>query len=160
MSAEPVYESLRRSVGRKVVDRTTAEELGSLAYVVVDAPRRALRAVVVGKAKKARVVDWGDLSFGPDAIMVAGAEAVREPGDDQERAAAGGAHDMVGRRVLSRLGNQLGAVDDVTFDPATGDLAEIVVSGHRLPATSLLGLGSYACVVADDFDPRPGAPAR
>jgi len=160
VSGENVGESVRAAMGRKVVDRSTAEELGSVAHVVVDASRRALRGIVIGRGKRAMIVDWADLNFGPDAVMVAGPESVREPSDDQERAAAGGAHDLIGRRALSRLGNQLGAIDDVIFGAEGGELREIVVGGHPLPAASLLGLGSYACVLADDFDPRHRGPSR
>ncbi len=146
-------ESVRGAMGRKVVDRSDAEELGTLGHLVVDIEAKALQAIVVGKGRKAVVVDWADISFGPDAIMVTGPTAAREPNTERERSAAGGAHDLVGRRTLSRLGNHLGAVDDVTFDPATGDLVDIMVGDRRLPAASLLGLGSFACVVADDVDP-------
>lgn len=160
MTGRGDVESVRAAMGRKVVDRSTAEELGAVTHFVVDIGRRALRGIVVGKGKRSMIVDWADLNFGPDAVMVAGPESVREPADEAERAGADGAHDLIGRRALSRLGNQLGAVDDVTFDAEGGELHDITVGAQRLPAKSLLGLGSYACVLADDFDPYHGAPSR
>jgi len=66
-----VSESFRGSVGRKVVSRSSAKELGSVSHLLVDARQRRIAAVVIGRGKKAQLVDWEKLSgFGPDAVMV------------------------------------------------------------------------------------------
>jgi hypothetical protein len=57
----------------------------------VDAQQRRVAAVVIGRGKKAQLVDWAQLSgFGPDAIMVVDEDALRPPADDRERAATEG----------------------------------------------------------------------
>ena len=69
------------AVGRKVVSRASATEVGSLSRLVVDVDTRQVTAFVVGKGRKTRIVDWAALSgFGSDAVMVA---------DDEHRPRAG-----------------------------------------------------------------------
>lgn len=141
-------ERLSATRGRKVVSRASAEHLGTVSHLVLDARRRAVSLVVVGKRRGARVVAWEDLSgFGTDAVMVRDEAALREPADERERAAARGRLEAVGRRVLSELGNDLGHVEEVLFDPATGAVEAIVVEGAERAGEALLGLGSYALVV-------------
>ena len=110
-------------------------------------------ALVVGKGRKARIVDWTGLSgFGPDAVMVADDAAVRRPAGETETAAVGETLELVGKRVLTDLGTELGTVDDVLFDPDTGVLEKLLVGGKEYPATTLLGNGSYAAVVSTTTD--------
>jgi uncharacterized protein YrrD len=137
--------------GRKVISRASAEELGSVSHLVLDSDNRRIALVVVGKRRKARVVSWEDLSgFGADAVMISQDEALREPQDDREQAAAMGDLELLGRRALSDLGNELGKIDDVVFDPDSGALESLVVGDDERPAGSLLGAGSYAVVVRAD----------
>jgi sporulation protein YlmC with PRC-barrel domain len=134
--------------GRKVVSRTSAEELGHLAHIVVDVEDRQVASLVVGKGRKALVVAWEHVSgFGPDAVMLADDGVLHPPRDDGERAAADGALELVGKRALSELGIELGTLDDILFDPATGALEALVLGEREEPATSLLGAGSFAVVV-------------
>lgn len=147
-------DSFRDARGRKVVSRATARNLGEVGHLVVDAAQRRITAVVVGRGKKAQLIDWPQLSgFGPDAVMVGDDDALRPPGDDRERAAADGKLDLVGRRTLTELGNELGVLEDITFDPATGAVETLVVGGRAVPAESLLGYGSYAAVLDISAEP-------
>jgi sporulation protein YlmC with PRC-barrel domain len=143
-------ETFRAAVGRKAVSRASAEDLGPVRHLVVDVAHKRVSAVVIGKGRKARIVDWSDLSgFGPDAVMVVDDGALRVPVDDHEKAAVDGKLDLVGKRALSDLGNELGKVDDVVFDPSTGQLESLVVGDQEHPAAALLGAGSYAAVLGD-----------
>jgi uncharacterized protein YrrD len=147
-------ESFRSSVGRKVVSRASAEELGAVAHLLVDNQQRRVASVVIGRGKKAQLIDWAQLSgFGPDAVMVTDETSLRAPEDDRERAAADGKLELVGKRALSELGNELGPVDDVTFDADSGTLEDLVIGDRRVPAKSLLGSGSYAAVLEKSQDP-------
>lgn len=131
-----------------MVSRTSAEELGKLAHVVVDIKRRQVASLVVGKGRKAALIDWDQVSgFGPDAVMIADEGALYSPRDDLERDAADGKLELVGKRVLSDKGNELGTLTDVAFDPETGAIETIVVGAGEAPADSLLGAGSFAVVV-------------
>jgi sporulation protein YlmC with PRC-barrel domain len=141
-------ERFTAATGRRVVSRTSAEEVGSLAHIVIDAERRQVAMLVIGKGRKARLVAWEKVSgFGPDAIMIADERALQEPRDDREQAAADGNLELVGKRVLSDTGNDLGKVTDVVFDPDTGAIESIAVDERESPADSLLGAGTFAVVL-------------
>ena len=147
-------ESFRSSYGRKVISRASANDVGSVGHLLVDAQQRRVVAVVVGRGKKAQLADWAQLSgFGPDAIMVTDEGALRPPANDRERAATEGNLELIGKRALSDRGNELGQIDDVTFDADTGVLEDLLIGDRRLPAGSLLGSGSYAAVLDEDQDP-------
>ncbi|MEA2827723.1 MAG: hypothetical protein QOG43_2162 [Actinomycetota bacterium] len=149
-------DSFRRAGGRKLISRSSAQDLGSVAHLLVDAERRQITAVVVGRGKKARLVDWSEIGgFGPDAVMVSDESALRPPADDRERLAADGKLELLGQRAISELGNAMGTIDDVTFDPVTGALENLRVGDREVPAGAMLGSGSYAVVLADHEDPLP-----
>jgi uncharacterized protein YrrD len=151
-----VTDSFREAHGRKVVSRSTAEALGELSHMVIDSTRRHVSAVVVSKGKKhAFVVDWEHISgFGPDAVMVESEDILRPPADDHEQEAVDGKLELVGKRVLSERGNEHGSITDVEFDPDSGDVGSVLVGEERIPATDLLGVGSYAAVLAGSHDDR------
>ena len=141
-------DSFRQAMGRKVVSRSSAKELGAVGHLLVDAQQRQIAAVVIGKGKKARLVEWAQLSgFGPDAVMVTDEGALRPPNDDRERDGVEGKLDLLGKRALSERGNELGKIDDVSFDADTGALEDLVIGDRRVPAAALLGSGSYAAVL-------------
>jgi len=149
-------DSFRQATGRKVVSRASAQTLGAVSHLVVDADRRHVASVVVGRGKKAQLVDWSALSgFGPDAVMVLDEGALRPPADDRERAAADGKLELLAKRVLTEHGNELGTVGDVTFDPQTGALELLVVGDRDVPAGALLGSGSWAAVLDASQEPPP-----
>ncbi len=136
--------------GRTVISRTTADELGKLAHIVIDVKRGRIASLVVGKGRKARLIAWEQVTgFGPDAVMIADESALQEPRDDREQAATDGKLDLIGKHALSDFGNNLGAVTDVVFDPDTGTIESIVIDDREQPATSLLGAGSFAAIVRE-----------
>jgi uncharacterized protein YrrD len=151
-----VTDSFKDAHGRKVVSRTTAETLGELRHMVVDTSRRHVAAIVVNKGKRhAFLVDWEHVSgFGPDAVMVESEDTLRPPTDDQEQAAADGKLELVGKRALSEKGNEHGPIADVEFDPDSGNIGSVLVGEERIPATDLLGVGSYAAILAGSRDDR------
>jgi uncharacterized protein YrrD len=147
-------ESFRDSLGRKVVSRASAQELGAVNHLLVDDQQRQVSVVVIGKGKKAQFVDWTSLSgFGPDAVMVEDESSLRVAADERERAAADGKLELVGKRSLTELGNELGPIDDVTFDALSGALEDLVIGARRVPARALLGSGTYAAVLDKGQEP-------
>jgi sporulation protein YlmC with PRC-barrel domain len=136
--------------GRKIVSRSSAEELGNLEHIVIDVKRRQVASLVTGKGRKALVIDWDQVSgFGPDAVMVADESALHPPSGDREQAAASGKLELAGKRALSDMGNDLGTVTDVVFDPGTGALETLVLGDRETPAASLLAVGSFAVIVRE-----------
>ncbi len=144
-------DSFVAAMGRKVISRASAQNLGSIAHLLVDAQRGAVTGLVVGKGRKAQLVDWDQVSgFGPDAVMISDDGSLRAPVDDHEKRAAAGGLELVGKRALSDAGNELGIIDDVTFDPAAGALLAVRIGSLEIPAGALLGSGSYAVVLSAD----------
>lgn len=140
--------SLRESIGRPVISRATAEDLGKVAHVVIDTASHAVPALVVGVGKKAQVVDWPALTgFGPDAVMVNDEAAVRSPSGAVEEATVAGRRSLLGARALTEDGVALGQITDANIDDATGQLIDVVIGDERIAADRLLGLGSYAAVL-------------
>ena len=147
-------ESFRQSVGRKVVSRASAKEFGAVNHLLIDAQQREVAAIVIGRGKKARLVEWAQLSgFGPDAVMVVDEGALRPPVDGRERDGADGKLELVGKKALSERGNELGNIDDVTFDAQSGALEDLVIGERSVPAGALLGSGSYAAVLDKNQEP-------
>jgi uncharacterized protein YrrD len=141
-------ERFAAAMGRKMVSRATAEELGELAHIVVDVEHRRIACLTAGKRRKALLVDWENVSgFGPDAVIVTDESALYAARDDRERAAVDGKLDLLGKRALSEMGDDLGPVTDVVFDAASGAVETLVLGDHEEPATSLLGAGSFAAII-------------
>ena len=122
-----------------------------------------------GDGKKAQLVDWAQLSgFGPDAIMVVDEDALRPPANDRERAATEGNLELVGKRALSERGNELGQIDDVTFDADTGVLEDLLIGDRRVSGRIFAGQRVLRCrarrepgALAVAFVPVPtGGPDR
>jgi sporulation protein YlmC with PRC-barrel domain len=140
-------ESFTAVAGRQVVSQHNAEPLGDVTHVLLDARRHEVSSLIVGKGRKALVLDWANVAaLGPDAVMVTDAGALRAPGDDRESAAADGRLELIGKRALDEGGNDLGEVTDVRFDPHSGAIESFLVGESEQQAVSLLGAGAYAAV--------------
>jgi sporulation protein YlmC with PRC-barrel domain len=141
------------SRSRRVLDTSTAVEIGVVDGFVVDAASRRVHAVRVGKHAGGSILPWGDLqAFGPDAVTVQSDASIREASEPLD--AAG---DLVGGLVLTDKGFELGRVDDVEFDPETGGLEQLHLGGRSLEAGGLLGAGRYAVVVRHPEDDAPAS---
>jgi len=137
--------------GRKVVSQASAEELGDVARIVIDVKRHRVASLIVGKGRKALVLDWGQVrGLGPDAVMVAEESALHAPRDDHENAAVDGKLELIGKRALNDIGNDLGEISDVRFDPNTGIIESLVLGEREETPASLLGAGSYAAIFLND----------
>ena len=135
--------------GRSVVAADNAEPIGEVKGFVVDPTATMIESVhVSGRGRRADVIMWSKIrSFGADAVMA-------EHADDPENVAKGRDTDAVkgkivarGSRVLDTNGFERGTVEDVMFDPATGQLTGVLSTEGQLSAESLRSLGSYALVV-------------
>jgi uncharacterized protein YrrD len=145
---------LTTTLGENVVSKASAETLGSVQGVVVDADARTIVAVQVGKGRKARVVPWGAVSgVGSAAVVVHDDDALREPTDDEDRF-VGGSVKVIGGLVLSDRGNAHGDIADVEYDEETGAVTSIRTRTATIAADRVRSIGSYAWVVeAGDDEP-------
>ena len=138
----------------KVVSSSTAATVGRVSGFVVDPTTRAVVAVSLKKTEAGDHLRWGDITaFGEDAVTVTD-EARIGDGGPEVQALAGKDHKVLGKRVLTSGGDELGKVDDVDFDPVTGTITSIVLGkgakGGDVAGTRLLGVGSYAVVVREE----------
>ena len=147
-------QSFKAADGRKVISKTTAEEIGSVKSFVVDPSASRVSAIQIGgRRANAELVDWTNVSaFGDDAVIVNSDDVARGPGE-REKDAVKGHIRARGTRVLTTDGFDVGKVSDVTFDGATGELTGIVVNKKDLvSADRLISLGSYALVISARTD--------
>jgi uncharacterized protein YrrD len=92
---------------------------------------------------------WDDVQgFGPDAVTVASDAVLRPARDQLEQRAENNDLEILGKRVLSEQGTQLGTVTDVDFDPETGAVTLLITKTETISGQRLIGLGGYAAVVS------------
>jgi uncharacterized protein YrrD len=137
--------------GRKVVSSSTATTVGKVNRFVVDPATRAVVGVELKKTEHGDMLRWSDITaFGADAVTVTGPDKIGDGGEALQ-ALSGKAHRVLGKRVLTSTGDELGKVADVDFDPVSGVLTALHVDDESvLDAAGLLGIGSYAVVVRDE----------
>jgi uncharacterized protein YrrD len=139
--------SLRALLGQPVIASDTAERLGSVDAVVMDPAQRRITALHLG-AKAARFLPWPDVrTVGEDAVMATSASAPRDAQGPLEERVAAGVGVKLGQRVLDDGGDELGTLDDVEFDSASGSVEQITVGDVIIECDRLRGVGSYALVV-------------
>lgn len=137
--------------GRKVVSSSTASTVGKVSRFVVDPATRAVVGVELRKTEHGGLLRWADITaFGADAVTVTGPDKIGDGGADV-KALSGKPHRVVGKRVLTSTGDELGKVTDVDFDPESGSLTALLLDGgSEVDASRLVGVGSYAVVVRDE----------
>ena len=148
--------------GRKVVSTDTATTIGKVADYVVDPRLPGIVALTLAKTPSlGSVLPWaGITAVGTDAVTVPTADAVVLP-DPHVTELAAKPHTLLGKRVLSTAGIELGVLRDVDFDPITGRLAALLLDTGPVDATRLVGVGSYAVIVRADQDfPDRGGSVR
>jgi sporulation protein YlmC with PRC-barrel domain len=138
---------LRETRQREVVDTSTAARLGRVDGAVLALDPARVHALRLSKTKAGALLSWSDLTaFGPDAVTVPGAGALREAVDDAEASAAQADRDLLDKPAISEFGMDLGTVLDAELDPDTGTLLAIVTDRGDIDAQRLLGVGSYAVI--------------
>ena len=136
--------------GREVVSRSTAKTVGQVAEFVIDPRSHSVVALTLKKSSKGDTVLWGALTaFGVDAVTVPDAEVILDA-NDAVAALAGKNQRLLGKRVLNTDGEDLGAVTDAEFDPATGRLTALILATGAVGGERLIGIGSYAAIVHAD----------
>ncbi|MFI1678075.1 hypothetical protein [Streptomyces sp. NPDC020607] len=136
---------LSRAVGRPVVSSSDAAQVGTVGGLVLAAEEALITAVRLDGVKDGGdVVAWADVhAVGPDAVVIGAASAARFASTDSS-----GSQDLLGKRLLTELGDAAGTLTDVAFDPESGRIDTLHTSrGERIPGHHLLGVGSYAVVV-------------
>ena len=143
---------LTDTLGEHAVSKASAESLGAVDGVVIDAAGHRITAVQLGKGRKARVVPWESISgIGSAALIVDDDESARAP-DEREQRFTGGDVGLIGSLVLSDRGNARGKVVDLEYEEDTGRLVSIRTESETVAADRLRAIGTYAWVVAAGDD--------
>ncbi|MCM4083876.1 PRC-barrel domain-containing protein [Paractinoplanes hotanensis] len=138
------------ATGRTVLSTGTAETVGTVSGFLVDPITARVVAIRLKRThSRGDTVHWPDLtSFGVDNVTVASADVVT--------AATGAAKDLdskaaqlLGKRLLTDAGAEIGTVDDIDFDPDNGAVISLLNSTGNVSGDRLIGCGSYAVVVKD-----------
>lgn len=136
--------------GRKVVSTSTADTVGKVHELVVDPTTRTVLALELKKTGSGDTLRYSDITaFGEDAVTVSGADKITDAGADVV-ALLGKEHHLIGKRMLSSAGVELGTVTDVEFSPESGQVTAVHLDGALVSGHRLLGVGSYAVVVANE----------
>jgi sporulation protein YlmC with PRC-barrel domain len=145
---------LTTTLHEKVVSKTSAETLGSVDGVVIDAATGKITGLRLGKGRRAKIVPWDTVSgVGTAAVIVENDDALRDPAEGAEQRFASGDITLIGGLVLSDRGNALGTVTDVEYDADTGALTSILTSqSTTIDAERLRAIGAYAWVVTATDD--------
>lgn len=142
-------ETFNSSDGRLVVAVDTAETIGEIKGFVVDPTASRIESVhISGRGKRAEVIPWASIrSFGPDRVMADLADAAEQVSSEHETQAVKGKIVARKTRVLTTHGFELGTVEDVMFDTATGQLTGVLTTEGHLDGSRFRSLGSYALIV-------------
>ncbi|MEU6121569.1 hypothetical protein [Streptomyces sp. NPDC047123] len=136
---------LSQTVGRPVVSAADAAQVGTVAGLVVEPDGALITALRLDGVKDGGdVVAWRDVhAVGPDAVVVGTTGVARfASADGADR------QNLLGKRLLTELGDEAGTLADVAFDPESGRIDTLHSSrGERIPGVRLLGVGAYAVVV-------------
>jgi sporulation protein YlmC with PRC-barrel domain len=133
---------------RKVISTTGAKTVGRLSEFVVDPRTAHVVALKLRKAEgKGNTLSWNHMkSFGQDAIIVESAEMIRSAEGDLA-ALCDKRRRMLGKRILTERGDEVGRVKDVEFDPDSGLVRAVITDGPEIDGPRIIGLGTYALVV-------------
>jgi len=104
-------------------------------------------AVTIKKTASGDTLLWSDITaFGADAVTVADAGLISEANEKVKDLSAK-VHRLLGKRVLTDFGEDLGNLSDIDFDPGSGALNTLITTGRSVAGAQLIGVGSYAIVV-------------
>jgi sporulation protein YlmC with PRC-barrel domain len=132
---------------RRVFATTTASIIGQVDDLIVDPYRRAIAALRLDGAWNGDILHWADITaFGPGGITVTSPEAVREA-EGRTAELLSGSYQILGKRLLTAAGDDIGRVMDVDFDPRTGSVRHLATTGGHVDGGLLVACGSYAAVV-------------
>ena len=136
-----------QAYGREVVSTSTAETVGQIADFVIDPQSRTVVALTLNKTERGDTVLWTKITaFGADAVTVASAEVIIDA-NEVVTALSGKDQRLLGKRVLTTFGEDLGPVTDVDFDPDSGAVINLATADGNISGDRLIGIGSYATIV-------------
>jgi uncharacterized protein YrrD len=140
--------NMKSALGRSVVAADSAESLGEVQNFLLDAEGRNVSKIhVAGRGKRAELLPWSAVTFGPDVVMAADSAQLVSVEGDRELEAVKGEVVLLDARILDTGGCAHGRVSDVEIDTRTGEVVAVESMGTRIAARDFCSLGPYALVV-------------
>jgi uncharacterized protein YrrD len=157
--------------GKPVIAKDNGKEIKKVEKVVFNPETKMVAGITVGKEQgpDTEVVTAADISeAGKDAVLVESEQAVKK--------ASEAGPEMVGfissksflpkQKIMTEKGKQLGKLKDISFEPKTGILDELMIdqgllSGTKpIKATNLISIGKDAILVKEaagqEIEQQPG----
>jgi|GEM_PF-2182311 len=133
------------ALGREVVDTSTAQAVGAVDALVIDAQASSIIGLVIGD----QIASWADTGgIGSDAVTISGPEPLRAPRTATEEGAVAGRTRPLAKPILTEDGYGLGHLTDIEFDPGTGSVQQLITADDRIAGSRLMGAGSFAVIVS------------
>lgn len=131
-----------------VFDTSSAESVGRVEAVLIDAGEHRVDALLVGGGNgDDLVLPWSAVkAVGPDAVTV-GSHSDLRPVSDAERRTLDGDPTVIAKLALTDGGDEIGIVGEVRLSEKAGVISEIQVGEWTVKGTGLVGVGDYAVVV-------------
>ena len=149
---------LSEMIGKPVVSTDSGDKLGTISDALLDASAASVVGLVVrhGLIPKEEVLPLADVQrVGRDAVLartqehLVGSREWRKGEVEATRSS-----EVMGRRVVTVAGEQLGVVSDILIEEQTGHFGGLEVQSH-----SLGGLRSHRSVLSAAATPRIGPDA-
>lgn len=149
-------------IGRAVVVREGAQEVGKIKDMVVDPAGRQVLGFVLseGLFKSTKVVPWAGLqAIGPDSVIVdAPTSIVKAEEVPDIQAVLEKDLNIRGVRIQTTTGKDLGKIDDLQFDEQSGAVLGYELAGgvfgrnSYMPTPSSLELGKELAFVGPEAE--------
>lgn len=132
----------------RVMSVHDAATVGRVRRIAIDPATSTIAGLKLRKTPgEGDTLAWSELAaFGRDAVTIDSADRIVRASGDLQRLLAKD-HAVLGKRVLSVGGADLGTVKDVDFDMGSGAVVSVITERHEIRGAGIVGLGSYALVV-------------
>lgn len=117
----------RKLTGLPVIALDLGSELGAVKEILYEPREQRILALLLeegGWIKGAKIVTWQDLRhIGEDAVTVQGAEVVLDSNSQKElQELCKNRTGLKGYKLLTEKGVELGIIEDILFDPSSGEI--------------------------------------
>ncbi len=131
-----------------VLDTSSAESVGRVEAVLIDAGKHRVHALLVGGGTgDDLVLPWSAVkAVGTDAVTVGSPSDLR-PVSDSERRTLDGDPTVIAKLALTDGGDEIGIVGEVRLSEKSGVISELQIGESTVKGTGLVGVGDYAVVV-------------
>jgi uncharacterized protein YrrD len=146
---------LSEMIGKPVVSTDSGDKMGTITDALLDASAATVLGLVIrhGLIPKDEVLPLADVQrVGRDAVLARTEEHLMGSRDWRKgEVEVTRSSEVMGRRVVTAAGEQLGAVSDILIDEQTGHFG-----GLEVQSRSLGGLRSHRIVLPATAQPRIG----